>query len=101
MQTMELRDGLERVLEGNRIVGGDERLVIAEVDLMLADRNLVVRGLDVDPHVLQSVDHLLANGDRQIGGQIEIAAAIVWKRQLLPAATGNQQEEFQLRTREV
>src|SRR5579859_4349009 len=55
MQSVLLRNSFERVLEGHCVVGSLERRSVTEVDLMLPDRDFVVRGFNRDPHILQGV----------------------------------------------
>ena len=47
---------------------------------MLADGDLVVAGLDLDPHFVEGQHHVLADGGGEIGGEVEVPAAIVRQR---------------------
>ena len=71
-------------------------VVVAEVDLVLSRRHLVVRRLDLEPHVLESEDDLppdlLALIDRC---EIEVAAGIVRSGQRL-TVSGLEEEELRL-----
>ena len=75
---LRLRHVLHHEAERADVVGGDQRVVVAEIDLVLAGRDLVVRGLDVKAHLLERQDDLaadvLAEIDRR---QIEVAARVV------------------------
>jgi hypothetical protein len=51
VQAVALGDRLQRVLEGDRVIGGLQGVGVAEVDLVLAARHLVVGLLDGDPHL--------------------------------------------------
>ncbi len=66
VQPVLLSDGLHHVFEGHAIVRAGQRVRIAEVDLVLARRHLVMGPLDLDAHGFQSQDDVLAN----FGGQI-------------------------------
>ena len=60
------------------IVRRDERVGIAEIDFVLAPRNLMMTGLDFEPHVLEIVNDETTNGLRFVhGSHIEVAARIV------------------------
>ena len=64
--------------EGDDVVGGGDRVGVAEVDLVLARRDLVVRRLDLEPHRLEHLDdvapRVLAEVDRR---EVEVAADVV------------------------
>ena len=93
---MLLGDRLQHVLEGVGPVGGEDGVAVLEVDLVLADGDLVVAGLDVDPHVFQRLHHVLADGVGEVGGEVEIAGAVVRQRRDLVAVL-LEEEELQLR----
>ena len=46
-------DRLDHQPERDQVVGGRERVGVAEVDLVLADRDLVVGGLELEAHLLE------------------------------------------------
>jgi hypothetical protein len=79
------------------VVGGGERVGVAEVDLVLAVRDLVVRGLDLEAHALQQVDHgaprVLAEVD---GREVEVAADVVRLRRGAAVGAGAEEEELGL-----
>jgi hypothetical protein len=77
VQAVQLRNRLERVLEGNGVVRCLQGTAIAEIDLVLPDGYLVVRRFHVDPHILQGIDHLLSNRGGKVGGEIEVPAVVV------------------------
>ena len=56
------------------------RVVVLEVDLVLADRDLVVAGLDDDPQLFERLDHLLADVGRLVRRQVEVARLVVRQR---------------------
>ena len=56
-------------LEGDRVVGGLERVGVLEVDLVLARGDLVVGRLDADPERLEGVDHVVP--DRACARSVE------------------------------
>ena len=62
-----LRDRLQRELEGHRVVGGLQAVGVLEVDLVLTVRDLVVGRLDADAEGLERVDHVAADGLREVG----------------------------------
>ena len=88
-------DRLERGLEGDRVVGGAQRIGVLEVDLVLAGGDLVVRRLDPDPELLERVHHLLADLGAEVLGEVEVAGRVVRQR-LHGAVLALQQEELEL-----
>ena len=78
VQPVLLRDVLDDEAERADVVGGDQHVVVAEVDLVLARRHLVVRGLDLEAHRLEREDDLaadvLAEIDRR---EVEVAGGVV------------------------
>ena len=97
MQPVLLGNGFEDVLEGHGAVGGGERVAVLEVDLVLADGDFVMAGFDFDVHLAEREHHLLADGAGGIGGEIEVAAAVVRERQDL-AVRRLEEEELELGT---
>ncbi len=95
---MLLGNGLQRELEGDRVVRGLERVGVLEVDLMLAGGDLVVGGLHADPERLERVDHVLAHFLGEIGREVEVAGLIVGQRLDRPVGSAAEQEELQLGT---
>ena len=78
MQAVAVGDVLHDEAERADVVRRDQRVVVAEIDLVLARRDLVVRRLDVKSHLLEREDDLAANVFTQIDGrQIEVAARVV------------------------
>ena len=71
------RDLLDHVPEGHDVVGGGQRVGVAQVDLLLAGRDLVVAELDRDADPLQREHGLAAEvaGDR-VRGVVEVAAGV-------------------------
>jgi len=71
------RDLLHDVAVGDRLVGHLERFAVAKVNLVLAVRHFVVRGLDRDLHGLERLDRLGAElGPEIVGHLVEIARRI-------------------------
>ena len=68
---------LDHVPEGHDVVGRGQRVGVAQVDLLLAGRDLVVAELDRDADPLQREHGLAAEvaGDR-VGGVVEVAAGV-------------------------
>ena len=77
VEPVALRDRLEREFEGDRVVRGPQRVRVLEIDLVLAGRDLVVGGLDLDPERLQRVHHVLADLLGEVGGEVEVAGLVV------------------------
>ena len=79
-----LRDVLHDEPERRDVVGGRQRVGVAEVDLVLAVRDLVVRRLDLEPHLLEHVHdrapRILAEVRRR---EVEVAADVVRDRRRL------------------
>ena len=88
VQAVLLGDRLQRELEGDRVVGGLERVGVLEVDLVLAGGDLVVGGLDADAERLEGVDHVLADLLGEVGREVEVAGLVVGQR-LDPAVLGS------------
>ena len=80
VQAVLLGDRLERELEGDRVVGGRQRVAVLEVDLVLAGRDLVVGRLDPDAERLEGVDHVLADLLGEVGREVEVAGLVVGQR---------------------
>ena len=79
------------------VVGGGQRVRVAQVDLLLARRDLVVAELDRDADALQREHGLAAEVARDVvGGEVEVAAGV--DRPRLPAVVGQvlEQEELDL-----
>ena len=66
--------------KGDGVVGGAHRIVVLEVDLVLADGHLMMAGLDDDAQLLERFDHLLTHVGRLVRRQIEVAGGVVRKR---------------------
>ncbi len=96
VQTVLLRDGLERKLEGHRVVRGLERVRVLEVDLVLALGHLVMRGLDADPERLERIHHVLTDLLREVGREVEVARLVVGQRRDLAQLVAPEQEELEL-----
>jgi hypothetical protein len=90
-------DRLEGRLEGDRVVGGAQRIGVLEVDLVLAGGHLVVRCLHLDAELLEPVHHLLADLGAEVLGKIEVPSRVVRQRLNRPVLPA-QQEELELRT---
>jgi hypothetical protein len=91
-----LRDRLQRVAEGDHVVGRLQRGRMAEVDLVLSGGDLVVGGVHLDAQGLQRRHHRLAHVDAAVGGEVEVAAAVVGQRLQRPGDVVAQQEELDL-----
>ena len=89
------RDRLERRLEGDRVIGGPQRIGVLEVDLVLAGGHFVVCRLDPDPEFLERVHHLLADLGAEVLGEVEVTGRIMRQR-LHGAVLALQQEELEL-----
>ena len=94
---MLLGDRLQRELEGDRVVGGLQRVGVLEVDLVLAGRDLVVGRLDPDPERLEGVDHVLADLLGEVRREVEVAGLIVRQRGDAAVLAAPEQEELELR----
>ena len=96
VQAVLLRDRLERELEGDRVVGGLQRVGVLEVDLVLAGRDLVVGRLDPDPERLERVHHVLADLLGEVGREVEVAGLVVRQRRDRAVLAAAEQEELEL-----
>ena len=71
------RDLTDDRAEGHDVVGGAQRVRVAQVDLLLARAALVVRELHGDAHLLEHRDRLTAEvGAEGLRGVVEVAAAV-------------------------
>ena len=77
MQVVFCGDRLDNPLEGDGVVGGSQGIGILEVDLVLTFGDLVVRGLDLETHLLEGLDDLataviglIFRIEREIAGDI-------------------------------
>ena len=83
--------------ERHDVVGHGQRIGVAEVDLVLARRVLVVAVLHRDPHGLERVDRALAQvGGHVRGGEIEVRRLVERARGLRGVGVG-EVEELHLR----
>ena len=96
VEAVQVGDGLERELEGDRVVGRAQAVVVLEVDLVLAGGHLVVRGLDPDAEGLERVDHVLADFLGEVGREVEVAGLIVRQRRDLAVVVAAEEEELEL-----
>jgi hypothetical protein len=91
------RDLLDDVPGGEDVVGGGQRVGVAQVDLLLAGGDLVVAELHRDAHPLQHGDRVaaevLADAVRR---QVEVAGAVDRHRHLAAAGQPLEQEELDL-----
>ena len=77
------RDLLDGEAVGHRVVGHREGVGVAEVDLVLRRRDLVVRGLDGDAEVFEGEDGLAAEvGAGVERREVEVAADVEDLRRL-------------------
>ena len=68
---------LDHVPEGHDVVGGGQRVGVAQVDLLLAGGDLVVAELDRDADPLQRQHRLAAEvAGHRVGGVVEVAAGV-------------------------
>ena len=74
-----------------------EAVGVAEVDLVLAGGDLVVRGLDADAERLERVDHVLADVGAEVGREVEVAGLVVRQRLDRAVLVRPEQEELELR----
>ena len=71
------RDLLDDHAHGHDRVGHGQGVGVAQVDLVLAGRVLVLAVLDRDAHVLQGEDGLAAQlGAQVVGGQVEVGPPV-------------------------
>ena len=100
VQAVAIRHVLHDEAEGADVVRRRQRIVIAEVDLVLARRDLVMRGLDVKSHLLEREDDFAADVFAEIDRrQVEIAAGVVRLGRRLAVAAPLEQEELRLGSR--
>ena len=91
------RDLLDDVPERHHVVGHRQRVGVAQVDLLLAGRALVVAELHRDAHRLQRVDGVAAEVRRRVvHGLVEVAAVVGGHRHGAVVLAGLQQEELDL-----
>ena len=77
-QTMFGGDTLDGVLEGDRVVGGVQRMFVTEVDFVLADGDFVMAHFDMDLQGQQGLHDVAAHALRFVfGREVEITADIV------------------------
>ena len=74
-----------------------KRVGVLEVDLVLADRDLVVGRLDPDAERLERIDHVLADLLGEIGREVEVARLVVGQRLDGPVLAAPEEEELELR----
>src|SRR5215469_17887624 len=79
-ETVSQSDGLDGVASSDDGIRGFKRIYGDEVYLMLAGGYLMMAGLDTNTHLGQLGDYLPAHIRRQIGGEIEVAAAVMRQR---------------------
>ena len=92
-----LGDRLEGVAEGDEVVGSLERRRGVDVDLVLAPRNFVMRGVDGDPHAHQRADHALADVAVAVAREVEVRATVVADGDERSVGGLLEQEELHLR----
>ena len=92
------RDGLDDPAERGQVVGARERVRVAEVDLVLTDRDLVMRGLEIEAHrregVLDVAAGVLAEIER---ADVEVARDVVRIDRRIAVAVAAEEEELGLR----
>ncbi len=82
-------------------VGGRNGRAVLEVDLVLADGDLMVAGLNLDAHLVEGEHHVLADRGGEVGGEVEVAAAIMREDLDCASLVSLEEEELQLRTNVV
>ena len=98
MQAVGVGDLLDRLLEGDDVVGGVECIGILKVDLMLTGGALVVRGFDLKAQGFQSQADLPAGVVTVVdGAQVEVAGLIAGLGGGLAVLVDLEQEELALR----
>ena len=98
MQAVALRSGLDDLLKGDDVIRRDQRLIVLEINLVLAARHLVVAGFDFKAHVLEHHAHLAAGDFALVGRtQVEVTALVIGAGGRLAGIVGMEQEELQLR----
>nr|EIF89406.1 putative NAD/FAD-dependent oxidoreductase [Streptomyces tsukubensis NRRL18488] len=91
------RDLLHHQPEGHDVVGGGERVGVAQVDFLLAGGALVVAELDRDAHGLQHRDGLAAEVHADVlRGVVEVAGVVGGHRAAAVDGLVLQQEELDL-----
>ena len=95
-QASSLRHGLDRVLQGDEMVGASQRIAEGEVELVLPCRDLVMAGLDRDAQVVERADDLLADIAGDVDWMVEVAGPVVPSRTNAAAGgIGVEQEELE------
>ena len=76
------------------------RVGVLEVDLVLPGRHLVVRGLDLEAHLLEREDDVAAGLFAPVdGGQVEVGALVVRVDDGIAVRVAAEEEELRLRAR--
>ena len=96
VKAVQVGDGLEGELEGDRVVGRLEPVGVLEVDLVLAGGDLVVGRLHADPERLERVDHVLAHFLGQVGREVEVAGLVVRQGRHVAVLITPEEEELEL-----
>ncbi len=100
VEAMVERDLLDDETERRDAIGGRDRVRVLEVDLVLPGRDLVMRGFDLEAHLLERDDdvpaRLLASIDR---GEIEIGAFVVGIDDRVSIRVAAEKEELGFRPR--
>ncbi len=92
---------LDEVAEGHHVVGHRQGVGVAQVDLLLARRTLVVGELHRDAHRLQRVDRVAAEVRRGVvDGLVEISAGVGRGRDRAVERRVLEEEELDLRVDE-
>ena len=91
------RDLLDDVAERHHVVGHRQRVGVAQVDLLLARRALVVAELHRDAHLFERVDGVAAKvGCGIVHGLVEVAAVVGRHRHRAVVGARLEQEELDL-----
>ena len=89
---------LDQVPKRHDVVGHRQCVRVAQVDLLLSGRPLVVTELDRDTHLLEGVDGVPAEvGCRIMHGLVEVAAVVGGHRDRTVVGAGLEEEELDLR----
>jgi len=88
-------DGADDGAEGADVVRRRERVVVFEVDLVLAPGNLVVARFDLEAHILEAVDDVTSNVAREVFRcEVEIAAVVARLRRCTSLLVFFEEEEL-------
>ncbi len=92
-------DRFDGVLQGQHIVCGLERIRKTEVDLVLAEGDLMMADFHFESHRIQRIHQLGAHDDGLVkGGKVEVSTGVMGNRVDTMAIPALEQEEFRFGT---